>query len=281
MVSRIASRHLGDFEIVVMKDGGAEFDHEVFPDQEESRINDLLISAGKGKIETNFHAVLLRRKKQCILIDAGAREFFGPGGGQFPLAMEEANLDADDVDILVVTHLHPDHIGGMIKENGEAVFPKAEMVVTDKEYAFWTDDSNFLSADDHKKSWREIALSVLKSYGERVSVVRPDTGIVPNVSFVDMPGHTAGHAGVRVDSAGKMFIHTADILHAPDLQLADPEISAVFDTDKTAAIATRKRILDMIAHDHILFTGSHFLNCQIGYLEKSGNGYRLSESEEG
>lgn len=277
-MSRIARHQIGDFEIVVMKDGGTEFDNEVFPDQDESRISELLAIAGKNKIETNFHAVLFRSAQQCVLVDAGAREFFGPGGGQFPLAMEEANLAASDVDTLVVTHLHPDHVGGMFTKGGEAVFPNAELVVTEKEHAYWTDDSHFASADEHKRNWQTIATSVLESYGERVKVTHGDADIVPGISFVDIPGHTAGHAGVRLESGGQQFIHTADILHAPDLQLSDPNISAIFDSDKAVAIATRKRILDMISVDHILFTGSHFLNCQIGYLERSGMGYALADS---
>lgn len=275
-MSRIARNQVGDFEIVVLKDGDLEFDNEVFPNLEESRINELLAKVGKSVIQTNFHAVLVRSPNSCILIDAGAREFFGPGGGQFPEAMKEAGFSPEEVQKLVVTHLHPDHIGGMThKADNSAIFPNAEFILTEKEHNFWTNDANFVNAPEQKVEWRGIASNVLDCYKDRIKIVASDAEIAPSVSFIDLPGHTAGHAGVRVESNGNQFIHTADILHAPDLQLSDPNISAVFDTNTEQAVKSRKQILDIIATDRILFTGTHFLNCQLGYLEKHQNGYRL------
>ena len=281
-MSRIATAKVGDFEVVVLKDGGSycgrEYDYDFFPELEQSKINKLLAAAGKKKIETNFHAVLLRAPNRCILVDAGARDFFGPNGGQFPEAMKEAKLKPEEVETLIITHLHPDHIGGTIrKEDNSAVFPNAEFILTEKEYDYWTNDSNFMNVPELKKEWRGIATTVLDAYKDRIKVLKSDAEIVPNVSFIDLPGHTVGHAGIQLESKGKIFAHTADILHAPDLQLADPSISAIVDADSDLAVATRRRIFDTIAMDGILFTGTHFLNCQLGYLEKSGNGYRLAK----
>ncbi|MCY3878809.1 MAG: MBL fold metallo-hydrolase [Rhodobacteraceae bacterium] len=276
-MTRIARKAFGDFDITVMRDGGLEFGNEVFPALAEERISAILAESGKRAIETNFNAVLLRSPDSCILIDAGAREHFGPGAGQFPQAMAEAGLSAHDVETLVITHLHPDHIGGTTNPDNSAVFPNAEFVLTEAEYNFWTADGNFTNVDDAKLQWRNIALAVLEAYSDRIRTVASNGPIAPGVTFSDLPGHTPGHAGVLLDSGGARFLHAADILHAPDLQLFDPDIGAVFDMDKEEAIRSRRRGLDMIADDRMLFTGSHFLNCQLGYLETSGRGYRISQ----
>ncbi len=273
-MKQIAARQVGEFEVVVMKDGGTEWDYSVFPDVEESRLTELLAAAGKKVIETNFHAVLLRSKDQCILIDAGARDLFGANAGQLPGAMREARLQPEDVQILVVTHLHPDHIGGMITEDGTPVFPNAELVVTNSEYEFWRNENNFVTAADDVRKWKSIADSVLDAYGERVRTSRPTDDIAPHVSFVDLPGHTVGHAGVRLDSAGEQFIHAADILHCQDIQLADPGISFVLDFDPTLAERSRRWVLGWVVSEGVLFSGAHCLDCPLGYVESWGSGYR-------
>lgn len=274
----IAKTQVGDFEVVVLKDGETEFGNEIFPDIDEKRIAELLAKAGQSKIKSNFHAVLLRSASNCILVDAGAGDFFGPSGGQFPEAIEEAGLVPDDVNTVVVTHLHPDHIGGMVNSDESVVFPNAEVLLSKLERDFWTDDSNFTGADSTALEWQKFAKTVLKAYNDQVTTVAMDGDIASGVSLIELAGHTVGHVGVRLESNQQQFIYTADILHSQDLQLADPRVSAVMDVDKSLAEKTRIRLLDMIATDRILFSGCHFLDCQLGYLERYKNGYRLCDS---
>ena len=271
-----ASHQIGGYEVVVLKDGGLEFDHEVFPGVADEQLEEMLAAAGVPSIETNFNALLFRSTDQCVLVDAGARDFFGPGGGNMPEAMAEAGLRPEDVRILAITHLHPDHIGGTISTEGAAVFPNAEMVVSEAEHNFWTNDSNFVNADDSAKEWQGIAAAVLESYAGRVRTVRAESEIAPGLTFAGLPGHTPGHVGVRLDAGGQQFIHTADVIQAPVLQLANPSLSTGFDLDRTTAESVRWQVFDMIATDRMLCTGSHFLNCQVGHLEKTGSGFQLT-----
>ena len=92
---------------------------------------------------------------------------------------------------------------------------------------------------------------------------------------MDLPGHTPGHSGFRIENSGNLFIHMGDILHVPNLQLANPNISVVFDTDPEVALKTRKTVFDMICSDKILCSGGHIISPRFGYLERSGSGYRF------
>ena len=99
-MARTASHQIGDYEVAVLQDGGLEFDYDVFPGVPEEQLDGMLAAAGAPSIETNFNAVLFRSKEQCVLVDAGARDFFGPGAGNLPEAMAEAGLRPEDVNIL-------------------------------------------------------------------------------------------------------------------------------------------------------------------------------------
>ena len=274
-MSRINRTSVGEVEITVLNDGALDFPADVFAELSEPEAAELLAGAGKTAIQTNFNALHIRSQSRSVLVDAGAREFFGPTAGFFGEAMKEAEIREADITHLVITHLHPDHIGGTLTVGGEPVFPGAEFFVSDREYRHWTDDGNFVGADDHATEWRKLALDVLNAYGDRVTTVGADGEIVPGMRLLDLPGHTPGHAGLQIGSGRDQFIYAADILHAQDLQLARPEICAVFDADKEQAICSRQRLMDMLATDRIMFSGSHFLDCVIGYVEKSGDGFRI------
>ena len=155
------------------------------------------------------------------------------------------------------------------------MFGNAEVFVTATEHAFWTDDGNFAGADGTATDWQALAKSVLSAYGDRVTLVRSDAELAGCVTLIDLPGHTPGHVGFRVDSGTDSFVSVCDVVHSQVLQLADPEICAAFDGDRSAAIQSRKRALDMVAADRLPFSGGHVLGAEILFLERSGSGYRL------
>ena len=140
-MTRIATRTIGAAEVTILTDGGIDFGTELFPGTLPDHIADLMQRQKAASIATNFNAVLIREGGRTVLCDAGPRDLFGPTCGDLPLAMAEAGLDPAQVDTLFATHLHPDHIAGMITAQGAAVFPNAELVVTRAEHAFWSDEA--------------------------------------------------------------------------------------------------------------------------------------------
>lgn len=268
---------VGGIEITAITDGSAQFTPELFPGTDEAHIADLIKAAGKGDIETNFNAFLVKTGAATVLIDAGPRDLMGPSSGGLANALEAAGLNTGDITHVVITHIHPDHVAGTLTPDGQAVFENAQMFIAEADRSFWTDPGNFKSADEMVANWHQIALTLDRAYGDRISPVADDADIVSGVSLMPLPGHTPGHVGVRIHDGSETFLHVADIVHAQDLQLADPEIAVVFDLDADVARATRKRTLDMLASEQILFSGGHIIAPKFARLERSGAGYRLIE----
>lgn len=274
-MTRTASRTLGSAEVTVLTDGGIDFGPELFPGTDPAHIDDLLAAQHAASIATNFNAVLIRNAGRVILCDAGPRDLFGPTCGFLPDALAEAGTAAAGIDTLYATHLHPDHIAGMITAEGAAVFPNAELVVSAEERAFWGDETRTSGLPDPVSDWAALARAVLAAYGDRLRVVEGAGEIAPGVTRLPLAGHTPGHGGWRLDAGGAQLIHAGDIIHAPVLQAADPNIAIAFDMDMDTARATRKRLLDELATDGALFTGGHFLRPAFHRAVRSGDGYRL------
>ncbi len=275
-MSRIRRCGVGGLEVIAMQDGATEFGKEIFPDADPDHVDALLRDAGRNAIETSVNAFLVRTGDAIVLVDSGARDIFGSSCGFLPAAMAEAGVDAADVTHLLLTHLHPDHIAGSIDGDGNVLFPRAEVFLTETERGFWTDDGNFSGADQDTAAWQQLAKSVLAAYGDRVTPVADDAEIAGGVSLLSLPGHTPGHVGFRVDSGNESFVSICDTVHAQTLQFADPDICVAFDADSSAAARTRRRLLDMVASDRLPFSGGHVLGANVGMLERSGSGYRLA-----
>lgn len=274
-----ATRQIGDATVTILTDGTFSFTPDLFPGTDPAHIRALLTDQGAGEIATNFNAVLIRHGGRVVLADAGPRDLFGPSCGNLPAALAEAGISADQVDTLFATHLHPDHIAGMITADGAAVFPRAELVVTEGERAFWSDASKTDAMGESIGQWGQLARAVLAAYGDRLRIVEAEGEIAPGLTALPLPGHTPGHGGWRLESGGLQLLHVGDIVHAPALQVADPDIAIAFDMDIDTARAQRKRLLDMVCNDRLLFTGGHFLRPAFHGIERAGQGYRLTRPE--
>lgn len=273
--SHTVTRQIGDATVSLITDGAISFPPDTFPDTPPEHVGALLHAAGTDHIQTNFNATLIRTAGKVVLIDAGPRDLFGPTCGHLPDGLTELGVAPEDVDTLLATHLHPDHIAGMITSDGAAVFANATLHVTAAEHDFWSNPAHFAGALAGIAGWGELARAVLAAYGDRLVIAGPTTDIAPGLSIFYLPGHTPGHCGWRLDSGGTQLVHVGDIVHAPALQVADPNIGTAFDLDRDTARATRKRLLDELATDGALFTGGHFLSPAFQKVARKGDGYIL------
>lgn len=277
-MDRTTSQMIGDAQVTVLTDGATEFTEDLFPGQTHEHLQEVLARRNAHAIETNFNAILIKNGGKTVLCDAGPRDLFGPTCGFLPDAMRAAGTAAGDVDTLVATHLHPDHIAGMITAEGAAAFPNAELVVTQGEHAFWSSEAATSGLPDPLPDWAGLARAVLAAYADRLRIVGDTDEVTPGLSLMPLAGHTPGHAGWRLSSGSAQLIHVGDIIHAPALQATDPNIAIAFDMDMDTARETRKKLLDELATDGALFTGGHFLHPAFCKAVRDGDGYALEQS---
>jgi len=268
-------KQIGDIELFILKDGQTEFGEQTFSGTTSSEINSLLTLNNRKAIETNFNAFLVKNGNKNILIDAGAGTLFGPAAGNLSKALEEVGMRNDDITDVIATHLHPDHIGGMIFNNGEAVFKNAGLILTKDEHLFWNNADNFKNNINDQK----LPLEVLGAYSDRLNLISGDEDIGSGLSAIDLPGHTAGHIGIMISSGNEQFVIAGDIIHAQYLQINNPDIGVVFDQDLDLARQSRRRILDILATEKIMFSGGHILSPALGYVLHEGLNYSWVQAD--
>jgi glyoxylase-like metal-dependent hydrolase (beta-lactamase superfamily II) len=182
-------------------------------------------------------------------------------------------LKPDDIDTILVTHLHPDHVGGLVDGAGNAAFPKAELVVHEADAAYWSDDKVLSEAPEGpERQFVLLSRATLAAYRDRTRTV---TGgeTVAGVTAVPAPGHTPGHTGWLVASGGDALLIWGDIVHLPGIQFAHPEAGMAFDVDGAQASATRRRIMDMATTDRLRVTGMHLDFPGFGHVVRAGGAY--------
>lgn len=268
---------IGSIEINAITDGSGQFTPDLLKGADEAEITQLITDAGKSTIDTNFNAFVVKSGAATVLIDAGPRDLMGPTAGALSGELDKAGIATGDITHLVFTHIHPDHVAGALTPDGKPVFENAEVFIAKDDHAFWCDPSNFTNAPEMQMHWHELALVLDKAYGARISPVSNTADITSGVSLLPLPGHTPGHVGVRISEGAESFLHVADIVHVQDVQLANPDIAVVFDLDADTGRETRKRTLDMLASDNVLFSGGHIISPKFARLERKGTGYRLIE----
>ena len=184
-----------------------------------------------------------------------------------------AGINVDQIDAILLTHLHPDHFGGMTIE-GKQVFKNAEVYVSEADAKFWLSVESAEKAQPEFKPYFEMAADAIKPYAHRLKPIPSNGEISAGVSALPLPGHTVGHTGYMFSSEKQQMLVWGDVVHNAALQFTKPDVTLAFDTDAAQAAAARKRAFDMAAADRLLVAGMHLPFPGLGFVERAGAQYR-------
>lgn len=268
-------RRVGDIEIVTLLDGFIPFEFGVFRGIDEASYRQQLrndyIDPGEP-LNVGISAHLVRAGDRLALIDAGAAGAFGPTAGRLAAALDALGVAPDSITDLLLTHLHPDHIGGAMR-GGEPAFPNAALHVADAEAAFWTSAENRAAAGESAAGFFDAAAGVLDAYGDRVDRFGGEAEPFSGVRAEPMPGHTPGHTGYRLSSGADQALIWGDMTAIAAVQFERPSVGVVYDVDSEQAAETRRRWLDQVSADRLLVAGTHLPFPAYGHVERRGDAY--------
>lgn len=266
---------LGQFEVTTILDGSVQVDgpHPIFGQNQPAEAVEAFAEQNflpPKRLENSFTPVMINTGKEVVFFDAGNGAGRRPDAGKLAVKLAEAGLKAEQVDVVVITHCHGDHIGGLM-EDGKPLFPNARYVIGETEYDFWTHKDRLTGPTE---AGAKLVQTNVVPLAEKLTFLKPDGEVVPGIRAVNAFGHTPGMLAYHVESDGKGLFIMADVTNHAVMSLAQPEWHVRFDMDKDAAIATRKRILDMLAADRLPVTGYHMPFPAIGFVDKTGDAYR-------
>lgn len=225
------------------------------------------------KLATPFTMLLVNTGKKLILLDTGTGGQVASTAGAFSQNLIAAGIDPKSIDQIVISHFHPDHINGIKTKDNALIFPNAEIMVPNAEWAFWNDDANMRAAPDGLKIVFHNVRRIFADIAKDVTRYEPGKVVAPGVETVAAPGHTPGHTVFAIQSGKDAMMVLSDTTQHPALFARNPEWEPQFDIDGAAAVTTRKKLLDRVAADRMLVTGYHFPFPACGHIVKTATGY--------
>ncbi len=270
---------IGSFEITALYDGTwfRKIDDKFVRNAGPAEVNKALSDAflQPGIVPTSFTAMLVNTGSKLVLLDTGTGGQLGPTTGHMPEALTAAGVKPEAIDVIAISHFHPDHINGIKDKDGKKVFAKAEIHVPAPEWAYWMDDANMSAAPEAMRPLFLNVRRIFRDIADEVKRFEPGAEIAPGVTSIPAYGHTPGHSAFTVNSGNQSLLVLSDTTNHPWLFARNPEWQGIFDMDGAMAVANRRRMLDRAAADRMLVAGYHFPFPATGYIVKSGGGYEV------
>jgi glyoxylase-like metal-dependent hydrolase (beta-lactamase superfamily II) len=269
-----AGRRFGQYDVIQLFDGVFQAPTEVLiHGNGDAARRSLLESWGDKGISIDVNCLALRGPDGITLIDAGTGDAWGPAYGKARRAMEEEGITPEQVDRVLLTHIHGDHALGLL-DGSAPWFPRAEVWVPEADLAFFIDAAARAAQPENRRGGFDIAANLVSAYAERLRPI--PTGPVsamPGIEAIPLPGHTPGHTGYLLSGAEESLLIWADALHLQDAQTADPEIGLIYDVDPAEAVRSRRRVLEQAAESGWMAAGSHVTG--FGHVQRAGDAFRF------
>ena len=253
---------VGQFDVYMLVEAERDGNANIIPGATEAMLKRYIPASG---FKHTVNAFLIKAPGRNILIDTGTG-----AGGVIIDKIKKLGVQPDQVDAVLLTHMHGDHIGSLQKD-GKAVFTKAKIYVSAKEREYFT-----------KTAVNDGAVAALAPYGSSVISIEPSPlfpgykEILPGISAIAAYGHTPGHTVYLLESNKEKLLIAGDFLHVALVQFPNPDISATYDMDQRAAAVSRREILSFAAENKIPIGGMHVVYPGIGTVEPDGNGFKFT-----
>jgi glyoxylase-like metal-dependent hydrolase (beta-lactamase superfamily II) len=274
MSSTRRSFNIGEIQCIAISDGTFQYPTNwMFSDAPRQQLEQHLREKNlpTDHILSPYTCLLVRTGKDTILIDTGA-DGLAPSTGNLMDNLKSESIKPEDITTVVLTHAHPDHIGGVLNSNGMPAFPNARYIMARTEWEFWTlnPDLHHTGLDEHVQHLLiGCAQKNLPPLKERIGLVDGEKEIAPGVLAIPAPGHTPGHMALAISSGKNQLLHIVDAVLQP-LHLRYPAWRNIFDLNEDTAVATRKKLLDRAAADHSTILAYHFPFPGLGEVVRSG-----------
>jgi glyoxylase-like metal-dependent hydrolase (beta-lactamase superfamily II) len=267
---------LGAAEVSVVSDGILPLGdpnkafHGIATEEIGRQLTENFLPLDNAVLEQN--ALIVNFGDRLVLFDTGmgSAKDFGPTTGRLQTSMKQAGIDPRDIDAVVMSHAHIDHLGGNVGDDGAILFPNAQFYIQQADFDFWTDEAK----TGDLKSFLAQARKNLLPVRDRLIFYRDGQEFLPGVTAVAAPGHTVGHTIFNIEAGGKSMAYIADLAHHPVLLLEKPLTEFAFDTDPRQSAQTRLRLLTTLAANRTPVVAYHFPWPGLGHVAKQGDGFR-------
>ena len=268
---------VGDFEVTVVSDGTVDLPMDKLLHAPKAKIDGALSrNFLSAPVETSVNAFLINTGSKLVLVDAGAGNLFGPTLGKLLASIKAAGYQPEQVDEILITHMHPDHVGGL-NTGDKPAFPNAVVRADQHDADYWLSKTQMEAAPADKKGYFQGAQGALGLYASagKLQPFSGGTQLLPGLRATSSYGHTPGHTSYIVESRGQKLVLLGDLMHAKFIQFDDPSVTIAFDSDTKAALASRKAAFAEAAKGGYLIAAAHLPFPGMGHLRSSGKGYEF------
>ena len=268
---------LGDFEVTALNDGTTDLPVDKLLKEPSAKVDQALAkSFEKSPLETSFNGFLINTGGKLVLVDTGAAGLFGPTLGKLLANLKASGYQPEQVDEIYITHMHPDHVGGLLAD-GHPAFPNAIVRVEQRDADYWLSKANMDKAPAEQKGFFQGAMASVEPYVQAHKFVpfKGNTELTPGIKSYATPGHTPGHSSYIIESKGQKLVLLGDLLHVEAVQFDDPNVTIGFDTDPKSALAERKEAFADAAKQGYLIGAAHLPFPALGHIRANGKAYQF------
>jgi glyoxylase-like metal-dependent hydrolase (beta-lactamase superfamily II) len=266
---------LGDFEVTVLNDGTLSLPASVMTNTTEAETEKALArNFQKSPFDASDNAFLINTGATLVLIDTGCGSLLGPTAGNLLTNLKAAGYRPEQIDEVYLTHMHPDHAGGLMAE-GKLAFPNALLRGNRREAEFWLNQANLEKSPAAMKDFFKHAMASVNPYiaAGKFKPFAGDTQLVPGIAVIAAPGHTPGHSVYLIESRGQKMELWGDLVHVAAVQFSEPSVTIQFDVDSQRASMQRLHAFADAAKAGYLVGTAHLSFPGIGHVRAEGNGY--------